>query len=80
MIFLSAMVTGQIPQAFKYQTVVRDAAGNILENQNVSFRFSIHDVAPAGVIVYSETHTAMTNEFGLVNLNIGSGVPVSGNF
>lgn len=79
-VIFSSIVLGQTPQAFKYQTVVRDAAGEILQNQNVSFRFSIHDVNPAGAIIYSETHSVTTSEFGLVNLNVGSGIPVIGFF
>ena len=79
-ILISISAIAQTPQAFKYQTVVRDAAGEIIQNQNVGFRFNIHDVNASGAVVYSETHTVMTNQFGLANLEIGTGVPVSGTF
>jgi len=80
LLIIGQAALAQTPQAFKYQTVVRNATGEILGEQNVSFRFAIHETNPAGIIVYSEIHSATTNEFGLASLNIGSGVPVSGNF
>jgi len=73
-------IFAQSPQAFKYQAVVRDNAGDILANKSVSFRMSIHDSAAGGVIEYQETHGLSTNEFGLANLEIGNGTPVSGDF
>ena len=68
-------ITGfsQTPESFKYQTIVRDGAGFVMANQNVSFQMSIIQGSASGSSVYSETHTATTNEFGLVNLNIGEG-------
>ncbi|HNW70101.1 MAG TPA: hypothetical protein PKI01_06845 [Bacteroidales bacterium] len=70
----------QTPQVFKYQTVVRDAAGAVYANRIVSFRISILRDNPAGTSVYVETHNTTTNDFGIVNLNIGSGSIVSGSF
>ena len=70
----------QAPDAFKYQAVVRDASGNILANQNVSFRMSIYENSTTGIIVYSETHNVTTNNYGLSNLTIGTGTLVSGRF
>ena len=74
LIILSAIITfAQSPNSFKYQTVVRDFSGNIMENHNVSFQFSILQGSATGTAVYTETHAVTTNEFGLVNLNIGGG-------
>nr|MBC8488244.1 hypothetical protein [Bacteroidota bacterium] len=73
-------LVAQVPQAFKYQAVVRDNSGEILTNQSVSFRIGIHDGSAGGTIVYQETHTILTNEFGLANLEIGNGTPVTGDF
>ena len=63
----------QSPSSFKYQTVVRDFSGNIMANHNVSFQFSILQGTASGSSAYTETHSVTTNEFGLVNLNIGGG-------
>lgn len=77
----SAMVLfAQPPQSFKYQAVVRDNSGNVIANQNVSFRIGILQGSPSGTLVYSETHSATANDFGLVNLEIGNGTVVSGVF
>jgi len=70
----------QSPQAFKYQAVARDSAGEILANQNVSFQISILQGSASGTIVYTETHDTTTNGYGLVNLEIGNGLIVSGDF
>ena len=83
-IFIIAFFTvfnawAQSPNAFNYQAVVRDASGMITANQAVNFRISILKTSTAGVAVYSESHSVQTNGFGLANLKIGEGTPLSGN-
>ncbi|MFT5779911.1 MAG: hypothetical protein ACI837_002870, partial [Crocinitomicaceae bacterium] len=46
---------GQAPEAFKYQAVVRDGGGIILNNQAVGMRLTIQQGSIGGVAVYSET-------------------------
>lgn len=70
----------QNPLGFNYQAVVRDASGDILANQAVGLKISIIEDSITGNAVYSETFTTETSGFGLVNLIIGNGEPVSGNF
>ena len=70
----------QPPMAFKYQAVARDVNGDPISNQSVAFRIGILQGSPAGPTVYSERHVLNTNDFGLANLNIGDGIPLSGNF
>ncbi len=74
----SILLNAQPPQAFKYQAVARDNAGNVLANQNVSFQISIlqEESSTSTIVVYTETHDKTTNEFGLVNLEIGNGAAV----
>jgi len=80
-IFLAISVSAQAPQAFKYQAVARDNSGNVLANKSVSFRISILSGGETGTLVYSETHPGKTtNVFGLVDLEIGKGTPVTGTF
>jgi len=80
MIILAITVLAQTPQAFKYQALVRDNAGEIIANQSVKFRISIHEGSASGTLVYQETHTSITNAFGLANLKIGEGTVLSGSF
>lgn len=76
LLLFNALAQAQAPQAFKYQAVVRDAGGQVLPDQQVGLFIEL-----AGIdTIYSETHTAMTNSFGLVNLEIGRGTPVFGIF
>ena len=70
----------QSPQAIPYQAIIRNSSGNIISNQAVKLRFSIHDSIATGTIVYKELHTLTTNLEGLVNVNIGQGVLQSGFF
>ncbi len=75
-IALTITAIAQSPQSFKYQAVVRDTAGGILQNQAVGIRLSIHENTAGGNIVCRETFSETTNDFGLVNLEIGTGIPV----
>ncbi|PLX02319.1 MAG: hypothetical protein C0594_12065 [Marinilabiliales bacterium] len=78
-LFINISAIAQVPDAMKYQGIVRDENGDVLSNENVTFRFTIYD-NNSGVSVYVEDHTITTNEFGLVNLEIGNGTVITGNF
>ena len=69
--FLTFLTFAQSPDGFNYQAIVRDALENLKKNQSVSIDFEILDAS--NVAVYSESHTATTNDYGLVNLVIGQG-------
>ncbi len=77
---ISIVLNAQPPQSFMYQAVVRDATGNIIASQSVGIRINIHNETAGGTIVYQETFTKITNQFGLANLEIGNGTPTTGNF
>ncbi len=68
----------QTPQSIPYQSVARNTAGNLLSNQNLSIRFTIHQATTAGAILYRETHSVTTNSLGLFTALIGQGTPVTG--
>ena len=80
LLFLPAVALGQAPKAFNYQSVVRDALGEPLAGQNVSFRMSIRQGVPPGTVVYQETHNTTTNAHGLANLQVGLGNILVGAF
>lgn len=69
---------GQTYGGIKYQGVARDNSGNILSNQLVNLRLTIIDNTPTGTQLYQETHSVTSNQFGLLNLVIGSGAIVQG--
>ncbi len=70
----------QVPDAFKYQSIARNATGQTLVNSPISIRMSIVEGSISGAVIYTEEHTVITNEFGLFNLNVGSGTTLLGNF
>ncbi|HLP51419.1 MAG TPA: hypothetical protein VK154_11075 [Chitinophagales bacterium] len=72
LVLFCVLAAAQAPQQMNYQAVVRNGAGNpVAANTPVVLRFTIHDTAPGGAVVFTETQTDTTNEFGLVNLQIG---------
>ncbi|MFH2143779.1 MAG: collagen-like protein, partial [Bacteroidota bacterium] len=79
-ILITLCLLSQSPQSFKYQAVVRDATGLVITDQNVSIRISLLEGSVSGTVVYQEEHSVTSNDFGLVNLEIGNGNVVSGDF
>jgi uncharacterized protein (TIGR02145 family) len=77
---VSFSLHAQAPESFTYQAVVRNSSGQPLANQQVSLRISILKGGEFGAFVYVETHEGMTNKFGLITKNIGTGNVVSGDF
>lgn len=78
--FLFATVQAQVPGQFNYQAVIRNASGTPVVNQNIALKFTLRAAAANGTVEYSETQSATTNGFGLVNVQIGAGTVVSGDW
>ena len=74
------MVSAQAPEKMSYQAVVRNATGQLIQNQNVGIKASVLQNSATGAVVYSETLSGTTNANGLVSLAIGSGTILSGTF
>jgi hypothetical protein len=70
----------QAPSKFSYQAVIRNASGGLVTNQIVGIRIRILQGSSTGTIVYAETHSVTTNTNGLVNIEIGAGTVLNGNF
>lgn len=80
MLLLVTESLAQAPESFKYQAVARNRFGSVLREKQVDMQISILQSSPAGASVYVETHTTTTSKVGLINLNIGQGTVVSGDF
>ena len=78
--FGTYLVSAQAPEKMSYQAVVRNATGQLIQNQNVGIKASILQNSGTGTVVYSETLSGTTNANGLVSLAIGSGTVLSGTF
>ena len=72
------LLQAQPPLRFSYQSIIRNAGGQALNNQAVSMRLSILQGGDNGTAVYVETHSGNTNAQGLISLQIGGGIVVSG--
>lgn len=60
-----------------YQAVVRNAANELVAEENLTVAISISDAN--GTSVYSETHSVTSNRNGVISLMIGEGSSQSGN-
>jgi uncharacterized protein (TIGR02145 family) len=80
LLFVTIIAYSQAPQAFKYQTVIRDNTGAGIANQEVSIRVSVIPNAAGNTPIYTETHSVTTNSAGMVSLEVGNGTAVTGDF
>jgi hypothetical protein len=72
LIAFSFLAYGQVPNQINYQAVARNSVGNVLPNKKITARLSIRDGSATGVVLYKETRTITTNNFGLFTIAIGS--------
>ncbi len=79
-VLIIATIYAQSPEKFSYQAVVRNSGGVLIQSSNVGIKVSLLQGSSSGTIVYSETHGVVTNVNGLVTLEIGGGIVVSGTF
>ncbi|MCG8483695.1 MAG: hypothetical protein MJA31_10340, partial [Clostridia bacterium] len=74
------MVCAQVPNKINYQVVIRLNSGQLVTNQQIGIQISILQGSESGTAIYTERHTPTTNDFGLANLEIGSGTVINGEF
>ena len=70
----------QAPNGFNYQASVRDANGDLVTEQSVSFKFHIIQGTQTAAPTYTETHATNTDDLGQVSVVIGQGNATSGTF
>lgn len=72
----------QSPQKMSYQAVIRNVEGVLVTNQSVGIRISILQGTPSGTLVFQETYNPnpKTNANGLVSIEVGSGLAITGKF
>ncbi|NVO09602.1 MAG: tail fiber protein [Bacteroidales bacterium] len=77
--FIVVSTINTYAQTFKYQAIIRDNNGSILTNKNVGLRVSILQ-GTTPTVVYKEEYNKTSDQFGIINLEIGTGSVLSGNF
>lgn len=78
--FLVLATMAQAPKSFKYQAVARHNNGDVIANTIIGLKVEIKIGNINGNIVYSETFSPTSNSSGVFTVNIGEGIPVSGDF
>ncbi len=77
---LSNSLVAQTPERINYQAALRDNNGQLLSATAVSVRFTIINETASGTEIYQEEHSTATNAQGLINVRIGIGTVITGNF
>jgi hypothetical protein len=79
-ILMLSAIHAQLPQGFKYQTIVRNNAGLAIASDSISFRLSILAGSSTGTAVYVEAQSVKSSPLGVVSLMVGAGTPVTSTF
>jgi hypothetical protein len=81
-LFITINVFAQAPQKMSYQAVIRKSNNTLLVSSPVGMKISILKDSATGTVVYAETYNPnpVTNANGLVSLEIGTGLPITGTF
>ncbi|MCK5029412.1 MAG: fibrobacter succinogenes major paralogous domain-containing protein [Bacteroidales bacterium] len=73
-IFMFSFLFAQSPNSFNYQAIVRDNSGELISEQLIGVEIDILQGSSSGTSVYLETHSETSNDYGLINLKIGTGI------
>lgn len=79
-VLIAVAAFAQAPQKMSYQAVVRDASNLLVSNVTIGMQVSILQGSTSGSSVYTETQQPLSNDNGLVSIEIGTGTLVSGDF
>jgi len=79
-LLICSSIFAQAPQKMSYQAVIRDANNNLVTNHAVGIRISILRGSATGTLSYREIYNPdpQTNANGLVTIEIGSGMVLTG--
>jgi len=77
---VAQQIPSQIPQTMSYQVVIRNASNSIVSAEAVNVRISIIRGILSASTVYSEVHSGVTNQAGLLSVEIGNGQAIAGTF
>lgn len=76
---ISINLLAQTPQGFNYQAVIRNAEGEPISEQNVNIQLTLQN-QDGTVSFFVETQSITTSPQGVVNLVVGNGEVISGDF
>ncbi|MCG7751857.1 beta strand repeat-containing protein [Flavihumibacter cheonanensis] len=70
-LFLCSSLMAQVPKQINYQGIARNTYGTALSNQTINLRLTIREANATGAVIYQETRSVTTNQFGLFSTAIG---------
>jgi hypothetical protein len=73
-----SILSAQIPQGFNYQAIARDGSNNIISNYLLPVRITLQTASTGGTVIWQETQSVTTNQFGLLGLVVGKGTRTGG--
>ena len=76
----SFQANAQAPDGINYQAVIRNLSGALIANTTIAIRIQVKQTSASGTIVFQERHSVTTSAQGVVNLVIGQGTLLGGNF
>lgn len=81
-VLLTANVFAQSPQKMSYQAVIRNSSNALVTSTAIGMRISILQGSGTGSEIFKEIYNPnpQTNANGLVTIDIGSGIPLTGSF
>ena len=79
-LLISSSVFAQTPEKISYQAVIRNSSNNLVTSTAVGMQISVLQGSISGTAVYIERQYPTTNANGLISIEVGSGLVVSGNF
>jgi uncharacterized protein (TIGR02145 family) len=79
-LLLGTKAHAQAPDGINYQAVIRNFSGTLVANSTIAIRIQIKQTSASGTIVFQERHSVTTSPLGVVNLVIGQGTLLGGNF
>jgi hypothetical protein len=79
-LLLANMIIAQVSSSFNYQAVIRNAAGELVVNQEISIQLSILEGTETSTPIYTETHSVESNAYGMISLKVGEGDPSGSEF
>ncbi len=87
LLIICVILTGTISNAYaqivktkRHQTVIKNFENKPVLQKQVKIKVSILNKSKKGTVLYTETHTAITDSKGTIILNLGSGKAVAGNY
>jgi hypothetical protein len=70
----------QIPEKFNYQGVLRNSAGELVINTDITVQIYLIEGSSSGTEKFSENHAVTTDNYGGFSIQVGSGSIILGSF